>query len=415
MRVLVISPLFPPVADSEAICGGKFVQGLIHSGVETSVIFSSDMRNSLLTDKSARWAAMQRVSVDIRSNSVGSLAERCWSSIRYQSTSWARWTRSVVLKANELHRQKPFDLIISRSLPHHAHLAGYWVASGLGIPWIAVVNDPWDLSPFALERWRREWKPNLNWRIWWRRVMARVDRLCFPCERLRDFCVQDSDRTRGLLVVPHIGGVSKLARHVDRFVIVHAGKLGVLEPTGRSAVALLEGLRELFRIRPEAKSWTRLLFVGAEDPDTMQYVAAQGLSDHVACTGFVSYEESLDYIAQAALCVLVEGDVREGVFLPSKLCDYIAARKPVLALSPDIGTVADLAAEGGVRRIKPKDPAAVAAALVELFDAFLESRLDSYAPSNGIVRRFEGNRIIDDFLASVTPLTGKPHPVSAVQ
>jgi glycosyltransferase involved in cell wall biosynthesis len=195
---------------------------------------------------------------------------------------------------------------------------------------------------------------------------------------------------------------------MNEFLIVHAGRLGVHDLTGRSAVSLLEGLKELFRIRPAARSRTRLLFVGPEDSETLHHAGSEEVREHVSSTGLVSYEGSLDYIAQASVCVLVEGDVREGVFLPSKLCDYIAARKPVLALSPGVGTVADLAAEGGVRRVHPKDAAAVAAALAELFDAFVESRLDSYAPSTSLARRFEGKRVIDDFLTSVRPLTLKP-------
>ena len=158
--------------------------------------------------------------------------------------------------------------------------------------------------------------------------------------------------------MPHIGAVSETARRANEFLIVHAGKLGLHELTGRSAAALLDGLQELFRMRPAARSRTRLLFVGPEDVETSRQVELRGLSGQVGCTGLVSYEESLRHIGEAALCVLVEADFREGVFLPSKLCDYIAARKPVLALSPEVGTVADLAAEGGIRRVGPKDSAA---------------------------------------------------------
>jgi hypothetical protein len=408
MRILVISPLFPPFADAEAICGAKFVQALIDSDVEASVICSSDVRMPAPFDGSKMWEPLRCVSTDVKSVVSTPKLERLWAAWKYQSTTWAYWTRTVVENARQLHRQKPFDMVISRSLPQHAHLAGYWVASGLGIPWIAIVNDPWDFSPFvAIEARRQEWTPPLNWRIWWRRIVARADAVCFPCERLRDFCLQGSTRKSGLFIVPHIGTVSGSARCANEFLIVHTGKLGVNDLTGRSAITMLNGLKELFRVRPAAKPRTRLVFVGPEDPATVRYITQQGLSENVTCTGLVSYEVSLDYIAQSSLCLLVEADVGEGIFLPSKLCDYIVARKPVLALSPEVGTVADLAAEGYIRRVKPNDSMAVAAALVELFDAFLASRLDSYAPPDSLVQRFEGKKVIQDFFASVVPLTSK--------
>ena len=44
MRILVISPIFPPMADSEAFCGGKFVQELTHFGYEPLVILCTNTR-----------------------------------------------------------------------------------------------------------------------------------------------------------------------------------------------------------------------------------------------------------------------------------------------------------------------------------------------------------------------------------
>jgi glycosyltransferase involved in cell wall biosynthesis len=416
MRTLVISPLFPPLSDAEANCGGKFVQALINSGVEPTVIFSSDVRAPRRLDRSLIWEPVRRVSVDARNPLAdpGTL-DRFLLSVKYQSTCWVRWTQAVVSKAKELHRQTPFDLIISRSLPLHAHIAGYWVSSRLRLPWVAVMNDPWDFSPFIPPGpVRRYWTPNFNWKMWRHRVVARADRLCFPCKRLRDSCLQGSVRKSGVLITPHIGAVSETARRADEFLIVHAGNLGMNELTGRSAVALLDGLQGLFRIRPAARSQTRLVFVGPKDPETLKHVARRGLSEQVACTGLLNYEDSLHHIGQAAVCVLVEADIPEGVFLPSKLADYITARKPVLALSPKVGTVADLAVESGIRRVGPKDTAAVTAALVELFDAFVESRLDRERPSESLVERFEGKRVIEDFLGSIASLVPKaalrPYP-----
>ena len=293
-----------------------------------------------------------------------------WLALIYQTTLSVRWTRSIVLKARELHSEAAFDLIVSRSLPAEGHLAGYWVASALGLPWIAIVNDPWDFSPFAPEETRRAWKTELDYRFWRRRILSKADRICFPSERLGNYFLRGSGRDDGVVVLPHIGAVSKSQNREDGFVIIHSGKLGCNDPTGRSAASLLHGLKELFRVRPAARSRTRLVFVGPEDPQTVQLATSLGLAESVSCTGSVSYEKSLGYIAQASLCVLVESDFEEGVFFPSKLCDYIAARKPVLALSPAVGCVADLATELGVKRVGPRDTPAIAAALVEMCDAF---------------------------------------------
>ena len=182
---------------------------------------------------------------------------------------------------------------------------------------------------------------------------------------------------------------------------VHAGKLGLDEVTGRSARPLVAGVAGLLQKRPAARSLARLVFVGSEDPDTIRLAGELGVMQNVTSVGVVGYRESLQHIAQASVCVLVEADLQQGIFLPSKLCDYIAARKPILALSPEVGTVNDLAREGGIRRVKPKDSAEVTEVLVELFDAFLAKRLGMYAPPEALVQRFEGRKVAKDFLSSV--------------
>lgn len=412
MRVLVISPLFPPSPNSEAICGGKFVLALMESGIKTSVIFSSNVQTVSMFDESRMWEPLRDIAIDVPNQPV-SILKRCSLGIRYQSTSWVSWTHLVVSKARELHSRNRFDVVVSRSLPRHAHIAGYWVACTLKLPWVAVDNDPWDFSGFApTKTLSPDWRMTPNFRFWRRRILAGADRLCFPCDRLRDFCFKGLRRTAGSLIVPHIGRAVTSERRAD-FLIVHTGKLGSNEITARSPAPLLEAMKQLFLFRPAAKLRTRLLLVGPEDAKTVEYARSLGLSEHVTSTGVVNYEESLGYIAQAAVCLLIEANLKEGVFLPSKLCDYIVARKPVLALSPELGTVADLAAEQGIMRVSPNDPNAVAAALTQMFDAFLESRIDAYAPSDWLVQQFSGKAVIEDFLTSIAPLSLSQRHVSA--
>lgn len=402
MRVLIISPRFPPRADSEAFCGGKFVQGLIDADVETTVISCHNIHTPYRSDPSARWNSLASVTVDVPNPPSPPLAVRCWLGLRHQTTAWTGWTAAVVSRARELHRQKPFDLVVSRSDPWHAHLAGYWVASGLGITWVANLDDPWDLSPFIFDEISRsESKQGPNEKLWRRRVLARATLVTFPCERLRDYSLQGFRRS-GVHIIPHIGAATKSTEGREEFVIVHAGKLRMHEATGRSTNAAIEGLQEFFRRRPAARSRTRLAFVGAEDPLTMKHAAHLGLSEAVVSLGPVSYEMSLQHIADAAVCLLVEADLNVGIFLPSKLCDYHAARKPVLALSPAVGTVNDLVCEGGILRTDPNDAVGVSDALTTFFDAFVRGELASYAPTESVMLRYEAKTVIDRFLAVVT-------------
>ena len=55
----------------------------------------------------------------------------------------------------------------------------------------------------------------------------------------------------------------------------------------------------------------------------------------------VSYTDSLKILNKYNICVIIEADLEEGVFLPSKLSDYLQSHKTILAISPAKGCLHD--------------------------------------------------------------------------
>lgn len=96
----------------------------------------------------------------------------------------------------------------------------------------------------------------------------------------------------------------------------------------------------------------------------------------------------------------------EGIFLPSKLIDYIAARKPILALSPRMGVAADMAAAGELLRVDPDDVPAIQAAIASLYANFQRGTLHSCAPNEAFARQFEPEVVARQFMGAVGPLLG---------
>jgi hypothetical protein len=107
----------------------------------------------------------------------------------------------------------------------------------------------------------------------------------------------------------------------------------------------------------------------------------------------MSYIESVQRIASATVCLLVEGNMPEGIFLPSKFPDYVYAGKPVIALSPSIGTIADLSSHQGVTQVSVADPAAIEAAIARHYDAFVGGKIAELKPSHDLRELYDGARI----------------------
>jgi glycosyltransferase involved in cell wall biosynthesis len=400
MRVLCISPVFVPEMDSEAFCGGKMVMALLAAGVETEVIRDKRQYRNFRLDDSKLWNPLDTCIHTIEEPRERSLPLTAALALRYKSLVYVRRLEQVLRLAEELHGKRPFDLIYSRSLPYWGHIAGYWIAKAFSRPWIANVNDPWDFHLFpGAKQGEERWLHRKMSEWWMRRVLRRADLVTYPSRRLAAFTEKISSVPHSMEIIPHVGLSVPAASVSPTFLLVHAGKLGSNELQGRPTVKLLEALRRFLERVPTACDRFQLLLVGPEDIQTTVLSRNLGLAKYIHCTGRVNYETSLNYIASASVCLLLENsDLSEGIYLPSKVTDYIAAGKPVLALSPANGEIADLSVSGGILQVSAIDVEAMAQALQRLFDAFANNRLDEFRPSRTLQDRFNPSTIARRFI-----------------
>ena len=406
-NILFISPAFVPSHDSEAFCSAKLVAALVAVGAGITVFTHHEFAPQVV-DGSASWRSLRKYVADFpvptHRNPIQSLS----SAVRYQTQQYARWTGAAVEEAKRIHSRRPFDLVYSRSLPMFSHIAGYWCAKNLRLPWIAGINDPWDWHLFPVKVANKVPIQSALSTFWMKRTFRRADLLIYPNTRLHAYHEKISGIRHHSLIIPHIGTAPNQATQADgsskTFTLVHAGKLGSREATGRSALPLLHGLRLFLADFPEAAKITKLMLVGPSDAKTKSIVSDLQLEAVVSATGRVTYEESQVMIQAASVCVLIEADMKEGIFLPSKLVDYLSAGKPVLALSPRVGVINDMAEEFGILRVDTGDVEGVRKAIGNLYLNFRNHALASVAPSQKQINQFEPENIASTFLAAIRHL-----------
>jgi glycosyltransferase involved in cell wall biosynthesis len=396
-----------PVADSEAYCGGKLICEIKKKGHFISIITSGTNMYTKHYDSSILWNDLREQTYEVaQPTHNNNVAAKIKYAIKYSTVAWARWISEVVEKALILHREYQYDMVYSRSLPMIAHVAGYWCSKILNVPWVVNINDPWDTHLFPDKEVRVPWIIAKNSRRWLITTLKNANLITYPCERLWKYTERLSNLQHKCFLIPHIGFRSDEHSANLEFCLVHAGKLGINELSGRPTNAVIDGMVEFFRKIPSARKRTKLILVGPKDELTQQLIKQNKLEENVETVGLISYEHSIGYISQASVCLLIEGHMREGIYLPSKVADYIVAKKPLIALSPARGTINDLMPERGVVRVGQDDINGVANALAEYYKHYCNGTLSEKAPSEALVRQFMPDTVANQFLSAVNEVIG---------
>ena len=163
------------------------------------------------------------------------------------------------------------------------------------------------------------------------------DRLCHYMDKYVHF---HQDRIR---IVPHVALTDKPHnKRVD-------GKLRMLvSGNNRSPRDPRLLLNAFMRVVSTSVLDAELVFVGSVDDDIKSLIIALKANSYIKILPAVSYEESMDMLKDYDLAILIEAPCDEGIFLPTKIVDFMQVRIPVFAISPKVGILNDLYKKGNI-------------------------------------------------------------------
>lgn len=227
-------------------------------------------------------------------------------------------------------------------------------------------------------------------------MFRRADRITFPCARLRDYvCGEFSfdvfSRTR---IVPHIGYVDyrpSPVRKTGTFRMCHAGNMS----GERQPAVFLDGFARFMATLPDGEQ-CHLDVIGREDVGLKALAERFGIGDCVTMTGALDYVRTLERLAANDVLVVLEAPCREGIFLPSKVSDYAQVGRPILSVSPPVGTMADLLSEyGGGLVADCQSPVAVCEAMQCLHRAWRAGTLTGEYDTRRLFSIHAAERVLD--------------------
>ena len=121
-----------------------------------------------------------------------------------------------------------------------------------------------------------------------------------------------------------------------------------------------------------------VVFVGNCGKETPQLVRQLGLEENVRFVGYVQHRKGLEFMvnAQALLLLITIEGLKGERILTGKLFEYLASRKPIIALVPENGLAANVIKSLNAGTVvSPRDVQRVKKVIASYFDQWMEEKL----------------------------------------
>ena len=255
------------------------------------------------------------------------------------------WAVTAFWVARQLHKTEHFDAVLTTSPPESVHLVGWLLKKWQRIPWIADMRDGWMFEPYLAIRQVKGLQQRIESAME-RLLISRADsvttvtrpllddiikRLCVP--RDKTFLIPNGFDTDEWKITDKSADKARAYLKVtnNEILIVHVGRLSAAS-IDRHAAPFFQALKNLKTLNPALSRELVVWMVGITQGLEVNLVRSLGLDDVVHFHPLVPKEEAIAMMKAADVLVLITSVSQKSV-ATSKLFDYMAAGKPVLALA----------------------------------------------------------------------------------
>ncbi|MDX9883899.1 MAG: hypothetical protein RBS73_17695 [Prolixibacteraceae bacterium] len=260
------------------------------------------------------------------------------------------WNKYAYQKAVELIAAHSIDTVITTGPPHSTHLTGLKLQQKNDIRWVADLRDPWtdiyyyrqfyhtSLARFADRRMERK-------------VLEKANQIIMVSQDLlRLFNLKTTvDLQRKTSILPNgfdeDDFLNKAHQEEEKFTITYTGTISEMYDISGFIAALKKIDQAIIRN-------SKIRFVGKVPSAISNRIKDEFPEMEMELTGYVNHQQSVGYLLRSSLLLLVIPKVENnGGILTGKFFEYLASRKPVLAIGPVDGDLAAIIRETACGKI----------------------------------------------------------------
>lgn len=342
----MIAPSSYPVFGAEAIVNIKLLKAMTNSNeFEVDLISKknkwSDYPSNTLEDLGVKVKTLNIEEVD-NSLSLETLWLHIKSLIIFGSVfKGSHWAVKALPKILSLISENKYDYVLTKNAP--SFLLGYYIKQKFGIKWLATWNDPYPIIKYPSPYGRGcDAKLNLLDKFQLR-IMRFADMHIFPSERLKEYMLKYLGISKKqTIIIPHVvNNISiqrlNILKTAKQLKLIHSGN--ILPP--RNPHNLIQAINQLDERILKNLSITIL---GVNSADSFKETNQTGNTFKFLPP--VTYTDSIAALKDYHIAIILEAPCEEGIFLPTKVSDFMQSGIPIWAISPQNGVLNDLYKNG---------------------------------------------------------------------
>ena len=283
------------------------------------------------------------------------------------------WVKPAVQKISELIQEDDIKTVITTGPPHSVHLIGLNLKRQFDLKWIADFRDPWTSigyhSQLKLSRSAQRKHKNLE-----STVLNTADKIITTSHiTAAEFAGLTSKPitviTNGFDTLTGGGGY-KLDR---KFSLSFIGSL----LSKRNPVNLWRSLAEILKENKSFREQLQINLIGVVSEQVFSTIKDTGLGDFTQLVPYVEHKKAIELQRRSQVLLLIEIDSEEtrGI-IPGKLFEYLAARRPILAIGPEHWEAGKMVREtGSGSYFLYKDQDAIKSQILQWFNQFESGEL----------------------------------------
>ena len=240
------------------------------------------------------------------------------------------WVKPSVKYLSEYIKENPIDVIITTGPPHSLHLIGLKLKEELAIKWIADFRDPWTTIHYH-KSLKLSKSSEIKHKKLETQTLTSADRIVVTSPSTKKEFEQIT-KTPIEVITNGYDNSGDINSVLDTsFSLAHIGSL----LSERNPIILWKVLSEICAENESFAKELKIKLVGAISEDVISSIHSYGLKGNCDIIGYVSHKEALQLQHNTQVLLLVEMDRPETrAIIPGKLFEYLAAKRPIIAMGP---------------------------------------------------------------------------------